>query len=369
MPEFPEEPLPLVSQPRLDARSLTAASLCVLALFFDLLGWVLAIAGIVFLRRTAFSRTVKWCLAAIAIGPKILFLGVRSLSTPGGLSFPIEPRNLATSPSLWAWCIFLAAFGGYLLFQARRPPQEPNAPVQPRPYRSFAIAGLGLVAIAAGIVLLLGLTDGFHWIHEAGRGQWALRHAARGNVATFTGNDVRSIEATERYSQRGGSSYAIRVALADGRSFAVTTKSSAALDELRKFATTANLSDGTVRIVRRRGALWTNGSSGFSLRNCPGTYEAADPGGTRSIYEFWLDGKLLAGKETLVESPGRHIRMLRNIKLSETGDFEFEASPYLEAAQQDQGKLALSFGWSAKGETGRFVKDGLEIGPQKYRKQ
>lgn len=369
MPEFPEEPRPPVSQLRLDARSLTAASLCVLALFFDFFGWVLALAGIFLLRRAAFSRTVKWCLAAIAIGPKIAFLGMRSLSTPGGLSFPIEPRNLATSPSLWAWCIFLAAFGGYLLFQARRPSQEPNAPVQPRPYRFLAIAGLGLVAIAAAVVLLLGLMDGFHWINEAGRGQWALRHAARGNVATFTGSDVRSIEATERYSQRGGSSYSVRVALVGGRSFAVTTKNSAALDELRKFATTANLSDGKVRIVRRRGALWTNGSSGFNLHDCLGTYEAADPGGVRSTYEFWLDGDRLAGKEILVESPGRHVRMLRNIKVTENGQFEFEASPYLEAAQQDQGKLALSFGWSSKGETGRFVKNGLEIGPQKYRKQ
>ena len=369
MPEFPEEPRPPVSQPRLDARSLTAASLCVLALFFDFFGWLLAIAGIFLLRRAAFSRTVKWCLIAIAIGPKILFLGARSLSTPAGLSFPIEPRNLATSPSLWAWCIFLTAFGGYLLFQARRPPQEPNAPVQPRPYRSLAIAGLGLVAIAAAVVLLLGITDGFHWINEAGRGQWTLRHAARGNVATFTGSDVRSIDATERYSQRGGSSYAIRVALADGRSFAVTTKSSAALDELRKFATTASLADGKVRIVRRRGALWSNGSSGFSVRDCLGTYEATDSAGARSTYEFWLEGDRLAGKETLVESPGRHVRMLRNIKVSENGEFEFQASPYLEATRQDQGKLALSFGWSSKQETGRFVKNGLEIGSQKYRKQ
>jgi hypothetical protein len=370
MPEFPDEQGHPVSHARPDARSLTAAALCVLALFFDLLGWVLALAGIVLLRRAVFSRTVKWYLAAIAIGPKILFLGVRSLAATGGLSFPIEPRNLATSPSLWAWCIFLVVLGAYLLFQARRPAQEPHAPVQPGSYRSLVIAGLGLAAIAAGGVLLLGVMDGFHWINDAGRGQWALRHAVRGSVATFTGRDVQSIDATEQYSPRAGSRYSVRVALADGRSFAVTTKSVAALDELRKFATTANLADGTVHIVRRRGGPWTNGSSGFSLRDCLGTYESGGAGGpARSTYEFWLDGERLAGKETLVEIPDRHVRLLRNIKLSDTGEFEFEASSYLEAARRDQGTVALSFGWSSKGETGRFVKNGLEVGLQKYRRQ
>lgn len=370
MPEFPEAQSHPVSQARPDARSLTAASLCVLALFFDFFGWILAIAGIILLRRAVFSRTVKWYLAAIAIGPKILFVGVRSLTAPEGLSIPIEPRNLATSSSLWAWCIFLVAFGGYLLFEARRPPQAQNAPVQPSSYRSLGIAALGLIAIAVAVVLLLGLTEGFHWIHDAGRGQWALRHAVRGDVATFSGKDVQAVEATERYSSRGGSSYAVRIALADGRSFAVTTKSAAALDELRKFAMTANLPDGRVRIVRRRGGLWTNGSSGFSLQDCLGTYEGADAVGTaRSTYEFWLDGERLTGKETLAETHGRHIRNLSNIKISDSGEFEFQASPYFEAARQDKGTVSLSFGWSSKGETGRFVKNGLEVGLQKYRKQ
>src|SRR5690349_13499048 len=101
---------------RLDPRSLIAAGLCVGALFFDGLGWILAIAGIVLLRRAVFSGKAKCGLAAIAILPKILFVGVRSLNAPSGLSFPIEPRNLATSSSLWAWCILVAAFGVYLMF-------------------------------------------------------------------------------------------------------------------------------------------------------------------------------------------------------------------------------------------------------------
>ncbi len=369
MPEFPEEQRDPGFTARPDTRSLTAAALCVLALFFDLLGWALAIAGIVLLRRAVFSRTVKWYLAAIAIGPKILFVGMRSLNAPAGLSFPMEPRNLATSPSLWAWCIFLVAFGAYLLFQARRPPQGPDVPVQPDSYRSPLIAGLGLIAIAAGVVLLLGLTDGFHWIDEAGRGQWALRHAVRGNVAIFTRSDVQSIDATERYSSRAGSSYSVRVALADGGSFSVTTKSAAALDELRKFATTANLADGRVRIVRRRGSLWTNGSSGFSLQDCLGTYEPANAGGPgRNTYEFWVDGERLAGKETVADPQGRRVRILRNIKVSDNGAFEFQTSPYVEAGRQDKGTVSLSFGWSSQVETGRFATNGLEVGLQKYRK-
>ena len=194
-------------------------------------------------------RRLGGLLAAIAIAPKILFVGVRSLNAPLGLSFPIEPRNLATSSSLWAWCILLAAFGVFLMFLPQRLPQAPDAPVQPRPRRSLLIAALGLVPIAVAVVMLLGLTEGFHRIDDAGQGRWALRHAARGNVAIFTGNlGVRWY----------------------GRSFSVTTKSAAALEELRKFATTANLPKGKVRIVRRNGGRWTSGASGFTLKDCVG---------------------------------------------------------------------------------------------------
>jgi hypothetical protein len=360
---------PSVQAPRLDARSLVAAGLCVLALFFDVLGWVLAIAGILLLRRAAFSRTAKWLLAAIAIAPKILFVGARSLNAQGGLSFPIEPRNLATSSSLWAWCILLAAFGAFLIFLPRRSPQAPDAPVQPRPPRSFLLS-LGLVAIAVAVVLLLGLTEGFHRIDDAGQGRWALRHAARGNVAIFTGSDLASIDAAETYGSRSGRRYAVRVALADGRSFSVTTKSAAALEELRKFATTANLPSGKVSIVRRNGDRWTSGASGFTLKDCVGRYELADESSrSRSTFEFWLDGGRLAGKETVADPEGRHVRVLRNTKVSDNGDVEFQPATYVEASQRDKGTVSFSFRWSPQGETGRFVKNGLEVGLQKYRKQ
>ena len=349
---------------------MTAAGLCVMSLFFDGAGWLLALGGIVLLRRAAFSGSTKWLLAATAIAPKILFVGLRSLNTPEGLSFPIEPSNLATSSSLWVWCILLAAFGVYLLSPWRKPEETPNAPVLTSPERSPLITGVGLALIGAAAAVLLGLTEGFHRIDDAGQGRWALRHAARGNVAIFTGSELASIEAAERNRSRGGRGYAVRVALTDGRSFSVTTNSAAALDELRKFATTANLAKGKVRIVRRNG-LWTSGGSGFTLKDCVGSYEPVDEGeSSRSTFEFWLDGDRLTGKETVAGPEGRHVRLLRNIKVSDNGDMEFQPTAYVEATQRETGgAMSFSFRWPSQGETGRFVKNGFEAGLQKYRKK
>ena len=352
-----------------DGRSLAAAGLCVAALFSEGLGWVLAIGGIVLLRRAAFTRQVKWLLAAVAITPKILFIGVRSLNAPGGISFPIESWNLATSPALWAWSILLAAFGAYLVFLPQGSPAAPT-PLQPREGRSFLIAGLGLVMIGGAAVMLLGLTDGFHRIDDAGQGRWALRHAARGNVAVFSGSELRAIDAVEQHVGRSNWSYAIRVVLTNGRSFSVTTKSSGALDELRKFATTANV-PGKVRILRRRDGQWTSGTSGFGLKDCVGTYDLADEqSGSHSTVEFWLEGERLTGKETVADGVGRHVRVLRNIKLSDSGEVEFQPATYIEASQKQKGDAVhFSFSWSPQGQTGRFVRDGFETGLQKYRKR
>lgn len=361
---------PAVHAPRLDVRTLTAAGLCVLALFFDVLGWILAIVGITLLRRAALSRTAKLLLAALAIAPKVLFIGVRSLNAPEGLSFPIEPRNLATSSSLWAWCVLLFAFGVVLILASRRSSRAPEAPIEPAPRRSLLTAALGLAPIAVALAMLFGLTDGFHRIDDAGQGRWALRHAARGEVAAFSGAELGSIQAEERNAGRSGRHYVVSVTLADGRTFSVSPKSAVALDEVRRFATTANLPKGKVRIVRRNGIVWTNGSSGFALRDCVGAYElTTEPGRSRSTYEFWLEGDRLAGKETVAGPEGRHVRVLRNIKVSDSGDVEFRPDAYLEASQQDKGgRVSFSFRWSSQGETAKFVKNGLEVGPQKYRK-
>jgi hypothetical protein len=229
---------------------------------------------------------------------------------------------------------------------------------------------LGLVAINVAVVLLLGLMEGFHRIDDAGQGRWALRHAARGSIAVFTGSELASVDVAERRRQRSGRDYSVRVTLADGRSFSVTTKSAAVLDELRKFATTANL-PGKVRIARHNGPLWTSGASGFALKDCVGTYELADESSrSREAFEFWLEGDRLAGKETVADPQGRHVRVLRNIKVSDSGDVEFQPATFVEASQQEKGGTAsFSFRWSPQGETGRFVSNGLEVGPRKYRKR
>ena len=349
---------PLAQTVRLDPRSLAAAVLCIVAPFFGLLGWVLAIAGIVLLRRAVLSRTLKWALAGVALAPKVLFLGVRMRYATEGLTFPIEPRNLAGSSSLWAWSILLATFGALIIVQSGR-------------RRSLPLAGLGLAPILVAVVMLLGLTDGFHRIDDAGQGRWALRHAARGNVAVFSASDVASIDALERYNSRRGRDYSVNVELTDGRSFSVATKSVAALEEIRKFATTAGLPGGKVRIIRRNGGTWVNGSSGFTVKDYAGTYEATgESGRTRSTYEFWSDGGRLTGRETVVEAEGRHVRALRNVKVNDSGDVEFEPAAYVQASQQAKGRtVAFSFRWSAQGETGRFVEGGFESGLQKYRKR
>ncbi len=159
-------------------RTLAAAALCVAALFFDAMGWLMAIAGVILLRRAAFSSRTKWTLAALALAPKILFLAVRSLGTPPGLSFTIEPMTLATSSSLWTWSVLLAAFGLFMIVRSRPAPPDPGAPPQPPSRQPLLLKSIGLAAVAAGALLLSGLTDGFHRIDDAGEGRWAIRHAA-----------------------------------------------------------------------------------------------------------------------------------------------------------------------------------------------
>ncbi len=365
----PQVPPP-VQAPRFDTRSLIAAGLCLLAMFSDVFGWVFAIAGIVMLRRAVFSPGVKWLLGGVALGSKILIIGVRSLNAPKGLSFPIEPRNLITSPSLWTSSLLMAAFGVYLILQPRLLARDPNAPAEPRRRWPFVVALVGFLAVGAAAFRLLGLMDGFHRIDDAGQGRWALRHAARGEVATFKGSELASIDATERRRSRGPRDYNVRVALADGRAFSVATQSAEAVDELRKFATTADLAPGKVRIVRRLGGNWTNGASGFALKDCVGRYETEEAGSRyRGAIEFWLDNERLTGKETVADGAGRRVRLLRNIKVSDGGQLEFDPAPYVEASQQGEGRMAFSFGFGNRPETGRFVKGGLEIGLTKYRKQ
>jgi hypothetical protein len=353
--------------PTYDLRSLAAASLCVASLFFDQVGWLMAIVGVALLRRAAFHRKAKWTLAALALAPKILFLGVRSMSAPSGLSFTIEPTTLTTSSSLWTWSVLIAGFGLFLMFRARPEPPVPGAPPQAETRKPLLLKALGLVAIAVAAVLLLGLADGFHRLDDAGEGRWAIRHAARGTRATFTRAEVASIEANENRRSRGGSSYSVRVTLGDGRTFSVTTGSVSALAELRAFATTADLRPGTVRIVRRREGTWANGASGFTLKDYVGAYEHTDKDtGERTTIEFWKEGDRLAGKETLAHGTSQHVRTLRTVRVSDTGELGFEPTTLAEVGKPSESTTSFSLSWSPTCETGRLTKDGLEVGVKKF---
>ncbi|HEY3382519.1 MAG TPA: hypothetical protein VGK32_12165 [Vicinamibacterales bacterium] len=353
--------------PPYDQRSLAAAALCGASLFFDTTGWLMAILGIVLLRRAVFPARFKWMLAVIALAPKILFLGVTSTSAPPGLSFTIEPTTLATSSSLWTWSVLLAGFGVFLVFPSRPAPPAPGAPPPTETRQPFPLKLLGLAALAAAAALLLGLADGFHRIDDAGDGRWALRHAARGTMATFTRAEVASVEATENRPSRGASSYSVRVGLSDGRTFSVTTKAVSALRELREFATTADLRPGTVRIVRRRDGTWTNGAPGFTLKDYVGSYEHSDTNtGERTTIEFWREGDRLAGKESVANGVNRFVRTLRNIRASDTGELTFDPTTRAEIGKPSASTTSFSWSWSPTGESGRLTKDGLEVGAKKF---
>ena len=353
-----------------DTRSVVAAGLCLMSLFFDSLGWVMGVAGIFLLRRAVFPPKVKWILATVALAPKILFLGVRVMNGPSGLSFTIEPRTLATSSSLWALSILLAGMGLAIICLPQQAPRDPNAPVQPPSQRIWLIKLVGLLPIAIAVTLLLGLSDDFQRIDDAGNGRWALKHALRGTVATFTSGDLAGIDVSESHTSRTGSSYRVRVRLADGRTFSAATKSTVALHELRTFATTANLKPGAVRIQQRFHPVWINGVSGFTLKDCTGTYEYTDQKlREHSTYEFWMDGGRLLGREIVLDGQSKYALSLSNIKLSDTGEVEFQTATHAEARELSKGTTSFSLRWSPDGESGRFTKNGLEIGLRKYQKQ
>ncbi len=341
-----------------------------LALFTEGFGWFFAIAGIYMLRRSAFSSSARWVLGAVALGPKLLFTGIRAMNATSGLSFPIEPTNLATSSALWAWAGLAIGLGLFFLVESRRPEYPPNEPVRDQPRLGLVLPILGVACVVGGVVLLLGLPDGFQRIDDAGHGRWALHHAVRGTVANFSGSDLAAIVAQERRARRDDF-YEIVVGLKDGRSFSLSTRAASALDELRKFAMTANLPPARLRIVPLRGGAWTNGSSGTTLKDCVGVYDLADPNvRPRSTLEFWIENERLAGKETIADSERRHVRVLRNLKLNETGEMEFQPASYFEASQRKaENRIAMSFSWSPQTETGKFIPGGFVTGVQKYRKQ
>jgi hypothetical protein len=352
-----------------DVRSALALAFCLGALYFDLLGWLLAVIGIVLLPGSAYRARTKWLLAALALGPKIAFLVLRRNYAPPGVAFTIEPWTLATAPSLWVWSVLLIAFGVFIVLRAPRTADDPALVARPDTRGPRLLKGLGFLLIAWGAVMLLSVFDGFQRIDDVGHGRWALRHAVRGTVATFTRDELALVEGTENHSTRGRSSYTVRVTLTGGRHFSVTTQSSGAFAAVRQFAATADLAPGKARTSEWRRPAWTNGASGFTLKDYVGTYDHEDNSrGERSTLEFVLENGRLAGKETVLDGGVRHVRALRNIAISDTGEMTFDVATQASAeAKGDTWSFSLQ--WDPNGDTGRLTRGGFEIGPRKYTKR
>lgn len=366
---MPTETSPARSALTLDVRSLLPGALCVAAPFFDSIGWLLAIAGIVLLRRAPLRASTKLLLAGVAIVPKVLFVVIRRLTAPRGLSIVFEPSTLATSPSLWAWSGLLVGLGALIALQSRRPKWAPQSSPQP-PARSFLPFAVGLVLMAAGVLVLLQPLDGFHRIDDAGGGRWALAHASRGTVATFGLSQLAAIEGTENHSSKGGSTDTVRVLLTDGRSFALTSRSSGVFRALRVFATTANLPPGVARITWWRGPAWKNGAPGNTLRDFAGTFDCTDRDTKEhSILQLSIVNDRLVGQETVETAGSRYVRTLENITVNDTGELECSVATKADWRQVGPNTTAFHLQWSPTGDSGRLTKDGFDFGSKKFRRR
>ena len=367
---MPTEALDSRPVSKYDARSVAAAGFCLASTFFDTLGWLLSVIGIVLVRRSVFNNKVRWTLVTVAWLPKVLFVAARLLRAPKSLSFSIEDSTLATSSSLWGKCALLVGFGLLALLQkplaATGAPTLVAAPVK----NSILLKCLGLAAVALGAGMLLGVLDGFHRIDRVGKGRWALTHAARGTLATFTPKELLSIDATEIYARRGPNSSLVVVTLKSGRKYSDTTKAFGAFQELRDFATTADLAPGTVRIHPYRGRPWVNGTSGFALRDFIGKYEHTEATtGERSTLEFVLQSDCLEGMKTSDVGLKATEQKVSNVRLSDTGKAEFDLGTTIDVGAPTKTTRSYSLRWSANRETAQLTNFGLEMGPMRYTKR
>jgi hypothetical protein len=122
-----------------------------------------------------------------------------------------------------------------------------------------------------------------------------------------------------------------------------------------------------MRIVRRREGTWTNGATGFTLKDYVGAYEHEERStGERTTIEFWIEGDRLAGKETLSHGAIQHVRTLRNIRASDTGELAFEPTTIAEVGKPSESTMSFSWSWSPTGETGRLTRNGLVVGVKTF---
>jgi hypothetical protein len=302
----------------------------------------------------------------------VLFFSARWFRAPRGLSFAIEDSTLLSSSRLWGYCSLIIGFGFLALLQSLPLPAasavDPESTANQRDTRSsLPLKLLGLVAIALGIGMLLGVLDGFHRIDDAGNGRWSLAHAARGTLVTFSRADLVSIDATETNAKRGPNSRHIVVTLTGGRSYSESTRSMNAFQELRDFATTADLTPGTVHIRPYRGKAWTNGACGYALKDFVGRFEHASAAeGERSTLEFLAQNNRLEGKETSYLGAKAIERSMRNLKLSDTGKAEFELGNMVKVGAASNEAWSLSLRWSTSRQSVQLTNAGLEMGTTTY---
>jgi hypothetical protein len=352
-----------------DKISLVAGTLCAASLVFESLGWLIAAAGVGLLFRAGMRTRTKWLLAALALLPRVLFVGIRLYFAPRGLLFDFEPRTLATSFSLWTWSSLLVAFGVLAISQSRATTAEQFELPQPDAKR-WPLLGLGIVCLVVAAIILVEPLDGFQRIEDAGDGQWALKHAARGTRATFAAKDVSLIEGTEQHSTRGSNTYSVRVTLADGRSFSVSARTRQAFQSLREFATTAGLGPGRARIVPYRATTWTNTVPAFTRGDFAGTYDFADKDGReRRTLELAVEGDRIVGKETVTDAASTIVRDLRNLKIDDTGRMTFDFSTHAQARSGPDNNWSFSLRWSSDGTDAHLSNDGIRIGTIKYRRR
>jgi hypothetical protein len=229
---------------------------------------------------------------------------------------------------------------------------------------------IGLLLIGGAALVLSGLTDGFQRIDDAGEGRWALKHAARGTVATFTRDEVELIEGTVSSGTRGGSTYHVRIVLGGGRSFSMSTKSASPFPEVRAFATTANLKPGTVRTTSRRDGTWTNGAGGLALKDFVGAWERTDAATKdRTTIELWIDHDRLCGTQAVVNGQTKYVRALRNLRVADSGEIRYDIATRAEVGKPSDSTIAFSWNWAPGGEAGRLTKDGLTVGVSTYAKR
>ena len=357
--------------------------LCVLSLFFDFLGYVLALAGLFLLwKHGKLKLPTRLGVTAVVLLPKvaIFLLGWNRITEN---LFELEPQTFATSSSIWAWSLLVCGVGvGCLMLagairrgnmSALRLGKASFSPaLSKNPGRKgAAVVGVGLIGlvfVAVSALMFLGLEDDFQAVEPDERGRWRLTHQVRGMVASFLPAEVKSFTG-ERDSGTDAdlSLYWIRVSLNDGRSWSMNTRAMDAEEMLKKLAATMELPPGTMRLRMTPGREWVNSGRKVRPEDWAGTYRStAGQGPSRdSVLEFRVVEGRLVGKETLRLGDRETSRELRNIQVTPSGEIEFETETLAGASKQAESRYRFSLNYAPRRRAA--LRDGfLDVDGSRY---